>query len=518
MKRRDFIKLMSVSIISVQGCSGAVSISGRAKRPNILLIMSDDMGFSDLGCYGGEVETPNLDGLAMNGLRFTEFHGTGRCWPSRATLMSGRYSNKLTANQVTIPEVLKTAGYQTGMVGKWHLSRTPSEKNAPVNRGFDSYYGSLVGGSYWMPPNLSRDSKLVEPDGDDYYYTEKLGEEAIKQIYNFAKSDKPFFQYIAFNCPHWPLHAREEVIQKYIDRYKDGWFELRKKRYKRMQEIGLIDKKRWPLPEPEPIVEDWDKVDHKDWRIRNMAVYAAMIDHMDQEMARIIAALKDTGRFEDTLIIFTNDNGACSEHLHGDGWNTANNVLEWAKENGKTISVGDEKDVPTGGPLTYHSVGHNWANAQNTPLRRYKANVHEGGACVPCIMHWPKGLKQPAGSVTRQRGHMVDIMSTCIELAGASYPKTFNGSSILDNEGTSLVPVIKGKKKDPDRAYYFNHQGTHAIIKGDWKIVREKRGDNKWHLYNVTREKTEITDYAQRMPEKVKELEVLWDARFAADR
>ena len=517
MKRCDLLRLLLVAL-SLQGCSSIGRASSGDKRPNILLIMSDDMGFSDLGCYGGEIETPHLDRLANTGLRFTEFYGTARCWPTRATLMSGRYSNRLSPNQVTIPELLRTVGYQTGMVGKWHLSGTPSEKNAPVNRGFDSYYGSLYGGSYWMPPKLSRDNQLIEPRGKDYYYTEKLGDEAISQIYNFAKSEKPFFQYIAFNCPHWPLHAREEVIQKYLKRYRSGWFALRKHRYQRMLDMGIIDKKRWPLPKPEPGVEDWNSVDHKDWRIRNMAVHAAMIDHMDQEMSRVIAALEDTGRFENTLIVFTNDNGACSEHLKTNAWNTADNVLEWARKNGKTISVGDNMDVPSGGPLTYHSVGHNWANAQNTPLRRYKANVHEGGACVPCIMHWPLGLKQKAGYITNQRGHMVDILSTCIELAGASYPASFNGNPIEPNEGTSLVNVIKGRKQDPQRAYYFNHQGTHALIKGDWKIVREKRGDNKWHLYNLTREKTEITDHAERMPGKVNELAVLWDARFGSDK
>jgi len=515
MKRRDFLKLLSVSVLSVPGCSSFESFSPKAKPPNILLIMSDDMGFSDLGCYGGEIETPNLDRLAANGLRFTEFYSTGRCWPSRATIMSGRYSDRLSSKQVTIAELLKTVGYQTSLVGKWHLSRTATDENSPIKRGFDSYYGAIVGGgSYWRPPGLTRNTQSVEPDSPDYYYTEKIGDEAVKLIHGYGKSSKPFFQYVAFTAPHWPLHAREKVIQKYITRYRSGWPRLRQQRYQRMLAMGLIDKKRWPLPAPEPVVEDWDAVDHKDWRVRNMAVYAAMIDHMDQAIGRIIGALKATGSLDDTLIIFTNDNGACSEHLSGNAWNTANNVLAWAKENGKAISVGDNMDVETGGPLTFHSVGRNWANAQNTPLRRYKANVHEGGACVPCIMHWPKGLKQPAGSVTDQRGHMVDILSTCIELAGVSYPAEFSGNRLDPNEGISLVPVIQGHTQDHNRAYYFNHAQTHAVIKGDWKVVRERGEKGTWHLYNITREKTEITDYAARMPEKVKELASLWQARW----
>ncbi len=518
MKRRDFLKALSISVLSTQGCSSVGHVAPKGKRPNILLIMSDDMGFSDLGCYGGEIETPNLDGMADNGLRFTEFYCTGRCWPSRATLLSGCYGNRLTSNQVTIAELLKTVGFQTGMVGKWHLSKTATE-NGPVQRGFDSYYGTIDGaGSYWLPPSLTRNTQPVEPDSRDFYYTEKIGDQAVQQIHDFAKSPKPFFQYVAFTSPHWPLHAREDVIKKYLKRYRTGWQALRQERYQRMIDMGLIDKQRWPLPAPESVVEDWDTVDHKDWRIRNMAVYAAMIDHMDQAIGRIVGALKDTGCLEDTLIIFTNDNGACSEHLRGNAWNTAKNVLEWAETQGKTISVGDNMDIESGGPLTFHSVGRNWANAQNTPLRRYKANVHEGGACVPCIMHWPRGLKPPPGSVTGQRGHLVDILSTCIELAGASYPGTFNGNSILPNEGTSLLAAIQGRKQDPRRTYYFNHQGTHAVIKGDWKIVRERGEKGKWHLYNLTREKTEITDHAERMPEKVKELATLWESRFGADK
>jgi arylsulfatase len=369
-----------------------------------------------------------------------------------------------------------------------------------------------------MPPSLTRDTQTIEPDSPNFYYTEKIGDEAVKQIYGFAKSQKPFFQYVAFTAPHWPLHAREAVIQKYIKRYRTGWHALRQERYLRMIEMGVINKARWPLPAPEPRVQDWDSVDHKDWRIRNMAVYAAMIDHMDQAIGQIVGALKETGYLEDTLIIFTNDNGACSEHLSGNAWDTADNVLAWAKKNGKTISVGDNMDVETGGPLTFHSVGHNWANAQNTPLRRYKANVHEGGACVPCIMHWPRGLIPPGGSITNQRGHMVDILATCIELAGVSYPRTFNGHSILPNEGTSLLPTIQGRNQDPQRAYYFNHAGTHAVIKGDWKIVREGGKKGTWHLYNLSREKTELTDHAERMPEKVKELAILWETRFGSSQ
>ncbi len=224
------------------------------------------------------------------------------------------------------------------------------------------------GGSYWTPPGLTRDTQFVEPDGEDYYYTDKIGEEAARQIEAFATKDKPFFQYVAFTAAHWPIHAPEKTIQKYIERYRGGWEKLREDRYARMLKMGIIDRERWPLPPMEPGVADWESVDHKAWHIRNMAVYAAMVDHMDQAVGRIVDALRRTGQLDNTLIVYMHDNGACSEHLSGNGWGTANNVLAWAEKNGKTIAVGDQYDTPMGGPLTYGSVGHNWANAQNTPL------------------------------------------------------------------------------------------------------------------------------------------------------
>jgi len=510
IRKKDALRLFYLIIFGICLFRVSACTTKGDARPNILLILSDDMGFSDLGCYGGEVETPNLDALAAHGLRFTEFYATSRCWPTRATLMSGRYSNKLGDEQVTIAELLKPAGYLTAMVGKWHLSKT-AKVNGPMQRGFDAFYGSPTGGgSYWKQPNLSRGTEIIEPE-DNFYYTTQIGIEAVKQIEEFAKSDKPFFQYVAFTAPHWPLHAPEETVQKYLGRYKNGWAALRQARYERMIKMGLIDPERWPLPPPEEIVQDWASIDHKEWRSRNMAVYAAMIDLLDQAVGKIVSALKQTNQFENTLIIFTNDNGACDEHLSGNGWGTADNVLAWAKSQGKVLSVGDDYDVPSGGPFSYHSVGHNWANAQNTPLRRYKANVHEGGACVPCIMHWPAGMTAN-GEITRQRGHMVDVLATCLDLAGAYYPEKFKGKSILPNEGISLVPILKGRQMDDEHAYYFNHQGTYAIIKGDWKIVCERGGE--WELYNLKTDKTEMTNLAGEMPEKVKQLARLWEARF----
>ncbi len=483
-----------------------------ADRPNILIILTDDMGFSDLGCFGGEIETSNLDGLAANGLRFTEFYNTARCWPTRATLMSGIYSNGLGNKQVTIPQLLKTAGYDTGMVGKWHLGKNPA-KDGPIQRGFDDFYGTMTGaGSFFDPYTLTRNTEFTEVDEEDYYYTDRIGEEAVRQIEGFAKTDKPFFQYVAFTAAHWPIHAPEESIQKYIQMYEDGWEKLRADRYERMLKMGIIDKDRWPLPPREGNVKPWDTIDHKPWRIRNMAVYAAMVDHMDQAVGNIVNALKSTKQIENTLIIYFHDNGACPEHLGGNGWNTANNILAKAKKAGKKIAVGDVFDVPMGGPMTYGSVGHNWAHSQNTPMRRYKMNVHNGGACTPAIVHWPAGLKTKPGTISDQRGHVIDMMATCLDLADAEYPEEFNDKALPPHESLSLVPIFKGSSNDRDHAYIFNHGGTHAIVKGDYKIVRE--GRRPWALYNLAKNRTETENLAAKKPELVLEMATIWEQRW----
>lgn len=488
------------------------TFANATERPNILIILTDDMGFSDLGCFGGEIQTPRLDSLAADGIRFTEFYNTARCWPTRATLISGMYADGLKSSQVTIPQVLKTAGYETGMVGKWHLGRDP-KKDGPIQRGFDDFYGTMTGaGSFYDPYTLTRNTELIEVDTKDYYYTDRIGAEAVRQIENFAKTDKPFFQYVAFTAAHWPIHAPEASVRKYIKHYENGWDRLADERYARMLKMGIIDEQRWPRPAREKRVKDFDSIDHKDWRVRNMAVYAAMVDHMDQAVGNIVDALKRTDQFDNTLVIYFHDNGACPEHLSGNGWNTANNILAKAKKAGKMIAVGDKYDVPMGGSDTYGSVGHNWAWAQNTPMRRYKSNVHNGGACTPAIMHWPTGCKVRPGTITRQRGHVVDIMATCIELANAKYPKTYNGEVIAPHESFSLIPILRGKTVDREHTYYFNHSNTHAVVTGDYKLVREY--GRPWALYNITENRTETINLAKDQPERVKQLAALWETRW----
>ncbi|MGC1481341.1 MAG: arylsulfatase [Chthoniobacterales bacterium] len=478
--------------------------------PNIVVLLADDMGYSDLGCFGGEIETPNLDQLAADGLRFTDFYNTARCWPTRATILTGTYSDRIEEGRATLPQVLKTADYQTGMVGKWHLGTDP-KTDGPIQKGFDSFYGTMGGaGSFWNPPLLARDTELISPEGEDYYYTDAITEEAVRQINQFSEAKEPFFQYVAYTAPHWPLHAPEETIDKYLDRYQGGWKELREERYARMIEMGIIDEDTWPLPPMEPGVPDWETVDHKPWRVRNMAIHAAMVEIMDQGIGKIVDALKSTGAYENTLIVFMSDNGACAEHLHDNAHGTATNVIAEAEEAGETIAVGDQYDVPMGGPLTFGSIGKNWANALNSPLRRYKSNVHEGGACTPAIVHWPAGMKQ-RGEITRQRGHVVDLMATCIELAEATYPAEHDGVATGPLDSLSLVPVLTGGEQPPEHPYYFNHAGTRALIRGDWKVMRE--ADGAWKLYNLRNDRTETTDVSASHPELVNELTDLWEAK-----
>ncbi|MDF7824599.1 arylsulfatase [Pontiellaceae bacterium B12227] len=495
---------------------GLCCVLQAAERPNIIIILTDDMGYSDLGCYGGEIETPNLDSLADNGHRFSEFYNCARCWTSRTALMSGCYVEWLRSpKNVTIAQLLKTAGYQTGMVGKWHVAdkaEGPAGPNAPFQRGFDDYFGTLSGaGSFYDPHTLTRNDKETVA-GEGFYYTDRIGVEAVRQIEAFAKTDQPFFQYVAFTAPHWPMHAPEDEIQKYINRYDDGWEVLRNERYERMLEMGIIDAARYPLPPMEPGVPDWESIEHKAWYARQMAIYAAMVDIMDQNVGRMVDALKRSGQFENTLIVFVNDNGARAEIPKKGG--SASYIAAKAKERGEMVSQGNDVNVKMGGPLTFSAVGPNWANAQNTPMRRYKKNVHNGGALTPAIMHWPAGLKVKAGSITEQRGHVVDIMATCLELAGMEYPETFNGSRIHKLDSRSLLPILKGATVPRDRAYFFRHAGTSAIVKGDFKLVKDKGG--QWELYDLAKNRTETEDIAGQYPERVTELSKLWNEKWGS--
>ena len=435
-----------------------------SSRPNILVILTDDMGYSDLGCYGGEIRTPNLDQLAAQGLRFTQFYNTARCCPTRASLLMGLYPHQaaighmeqprggleayqgdLSRHAVTLAEVLKTAGYGTYAVGKWHVtqfnvklewSRQPvrSQQNWPLQRGFDRFYGIIGGGgSYFEPSSLARDNTRITPQSDpdyqpeSYYFTDAITDEAIGFLaaHHQKQPSQPFFMYLAHVAPHNPLHAREEDIARYQGKYAEGYEPVRKARFERARQLGVIDQ-GWDLSTQ---AQDWGRVKNKAWESRCMEVYAAQVERMDQGVGRIVAELQKQGRLENTLILYLHDNGASAEPTGRGG------ATDWG---GRTFN--SEPGVMPGPADTFISYGEGWANVSNTPFRSYKHYVHEGGIATPLIAHWPARIKQPGGLV-RQPSHLVDIMATCAEVAGARYPEQFHGNKIQPMEGRSLVPA-----------------------------------------------------------------------------
>jgi len=548
--RRDFLRTMGLgaAAIAVPGTVRSAAARGNAAGPNIVLIMSDDMGYSDIGCYGSEIDTPNLDGLAADGLRFTQFYNTARCCPTRASLMTGLYPHQagvghmmndrgadgyrgnLNRNCVTIAEVVKTAGYRTYMSGKWHVTRHISPDgpkfNWPCQRGFDKFYGTIHGaGSFYDPSTLTRDNTMVTPFNDpeyrprEFYYTDAISDNAVNFIRKHNSSD-PFFMYVAYTAAHWPMHARERDIAKYKGRYDKGWDALRAERYKRMIELGVIDEK-WPMSPADN--EGWDNEKNKQWQTRRMEVYAAMIDVMDRGIGRIVEELKRTGRFDNTLIFFLQDNGGCAEEYGSRGPvkpdpsekvelkpmdkdELQTQMRPAVTRDGRPVRIGE--GVMPGPADTYIAYGKQWANVSNTPFRMYKHWVHEGGISTPLIVHWPAGIKA-RGELRHQPGHLIDIMTTCVDVSGATYPTEYKGTSIQPMEGRSLVPVFDNKPIDRD-AIYWEHERNRAVRQGKWKIVA-KGADGPWELYDMEADRSELNDLAERMPERVKKMADLWD-------
>lgn len=524
----------------------------RADRPNIVIIMSDDMGYSDIGCYGGEIDTPNLNSLADNGLRFTQFYNTGRCCPTRASLLTGLYPHQAGVgwmmtdsgydgyrgdlnNQCrTIAEVLKPAGYRTYMSGKWHVTKqesAQSEKyNWPLQRGFEKFYGTISGaGSFWDPWSLVRQNTPISCAADPeyrpetYYYTHAISDHAVRFIQDHQKEseEEPFFLYVAYTAAHWPMHALPQDIVKYQSRFDAGFSQLRQERYQRMQKMGLI-RPEWALSDD---AEQWDQVSHREWDLRNMEVYAAMVDSMDQGIGNIVAALKETGQLEDTLVMYLQDNGGCAEGLGrtargGLTTRTASATLPVMKPEAlqtKMIPDQTRDGFPTlmgpgvmpGPDGTYIAYGRGWANVSNTPFREYKHWVHEGGIATPLIAHWPAGIKGK-GKLTSQPGHLIDLMATCVDLAEAEYPSMVNGHAIKPLEGRSLHPAFLKQKIQRD-ALYWEHEGNRAVREGDWKLVAKgPAGD--WELYNLRKDRTEQTNLAAIHPELTARLAAKFDA------
>jgi len=518
MDRRDFLKALGIGVAAaaIPGCANFAWPSKSnplARRPNIVLIMADDMGFSDLGCYGSEINTPNLDNLAAQGIRFTQFYNAARCCPTRASLLTGLYPHQagmggmtnpggdknitgpyqgyLNDKCVTIAEVLKTAGYNTLMSGKWHVGE--NRPHWPVDRGFDRYYGLISGAANYFDITKTKskgrvrrfaiDDKPYVPKSKNFYMTDAITDNAVKFLDQYARDDHPFFLYVAYTAPHWPLHALPEDIAKYKGKYLKGWDQLRKERYQRMIQLGIIDKK-WPLTPRDDGAVAWDTVQDKQLMDLKMAVYAAQIDRMDQGIGRIIAKLKETGKEQNTLVLFLSDNGAC--HETGPlGFDRRHNGL------------------PPGGVDSYMSYGRSWANAGNTPFRRFKKWTHEGGISTPLIARWPAVIKKQ-NSITHQPGHITDIMATCCDIANARYPKTYKARNITPLQGKSLLPIFQGKKRPPHDPIYWEHMGNCAVRHGKWKLVAEKNGP--WELYDLQADRTEMNNLIDTYPQKARQL------------
>ncbi len=526
-------------------------------RPNIIVILADDMGFSDIGCYGSEIRTPNLDRLAKGGLRFTQFYNAARCCPTRASLLTGLYPHQagighmmedrgaegyrgnLNRNCITLAEALRPAGYHTYAVGKWHVTPGQTAKaladthNWPLQRGFERFYGTIHGaGSYWDPSALVRDNRLITAANDpgyrpkQFYYTDAIADHAVTFVRDHVRAHpgEPFFLYTAFTAAHWPMHAKESDIAKYRGRYRGGYETVRTARWSKLKRLGLVD----PTWTPTQIVGDWNQVKDRAFEERCMEVYAAMIDCLDQGIGRLVAELKAQGQFENTLILFLQDNGGCAE-LVGRGQNPATRgerpslapmspddqqFNSQPKQTRDGWPVRQGYGVLPGSPDTYIAYGREWANVSNTPFREYKHWTHEGGISTPLIAHWPAGLaRSRRNRLEAEPAHLVDIMATCVDLAGADYPKSRDGSAIKPMAGVSLRPLFSGNPLGRPQPIFWEHEGNRAVRAGKWKLVGKE--NRPWELYDMERDRTELHDLAAAQPEKVQELSAQWETYAA---
>jgi arylsulfatase A-like enzyme len=550
--------------LSVLSCTAPDSGGGASEtlspaRPDIVLIMADDMGYSDLGSYGSEIRTPNLDELAANGLRYHHFYNQARCMPTRAALLTGRYPHQtglgemqsdrglpgyrgnINHTSVTVAEALEGTGYRSYVVGKWHLTGhdapdEPEENrfNWPLQRGFDRFYGTIQGaGSFFAPTTLTwgnenidegrvfpgvpwappADARLPVKDDGAFYYTDAINETSARFIREHHRDHPgdPFFLYVGHVAPHWPLHAYEEDYLPYLDLYRQGWDEVRRQRHERMIEMGVVDP-RWPLPDRPSALPAWDhltmedlpeevraalqahNLDIREEMALRMAIHAAMVERMDRGIARIVQALRDTGRFENTLVLFLSDNGAAAEWgTYGFGWPRL-----------------ELHGVPTGGPQSYASVGVAWAHVANAPFRLWKTFNHEGGAATPFIAHWPAGIGA-RGEWRAQIGHIIDVLPTLLDVTGSAYPTEYGGHRIEPYEGVSLVPSFRDEPLDREDLLYFEHLGRRAVRDGRWKLVTSEAGiDGRWKLYDMETDRFETRDLAAEHPDRVRELAARW--------
>jgi arylsulfatase A-like enzyme len=502
-------------------------------RPNIVVILVDDMGYSDIGCYGGEIDTPNIDRLAAQGVRFSQFYNAGRCSPSRASLLTGLhphqtgigvltkndlahggYPGSLNRDCVTIAEVLQDAGYATCLAGKWHLVSDVQNPNDawPTRRGFDEFFGTLQGSSsYFQPGSLTRGEVNVESEAvGDFYYTDAITDFACDFVRRAGSGSKPFFLYTAYTAPHWPLHAPEADVAKYRGRFDEGWDVLRERRIERLYASGILDETA-ALSARDPTQPAWPDAADKAWELRRMEVYAAQVERMDRGVGRIVSALEAAGQCENTLVMFLSDNGACAEPLPLDGDADAfvrhrPYLRRLRPRNGKELRVGNYPSIMPGGDDTFASYGRSWANLSNTPFRFYKRWTHEGGVATPLVVHWPEGGLID-GSIVRDPLQLTAVMPTLLEVAGATHPTRRHGRSVLPLEGCSFLPALRGKVQDV-ATLYWEHTGNAALRDGRWKLVREF--PHPWELYDMTVDRSETRDLAAANPEVVRQLGQSW--------
>ena len=502
----------------------AGSFSLFAKRPNVLLIMADDMGFSDLGCYGGEIRTPRLDSLAKGGIRFTNFYSENMCWVSRASMLTGVYhrtsikNNALHPRCLTLPEALRSNGYQTGMMGKWHLAGNYTKDGGahavfPDQRGFDHFYGILGGASsFFAPFGLKRNRSSIDHEfmnDREYYFTHAIGREAVSFLKKIPK-DEPFFLYLPFTAAHWPLHAPDEAIEAYKGKFSAGWDVLRKKRLERMKVLQVIDPKVVLSPR-HPNVPAWQDVPNKAWQERRMEVYAAQVTLMDKVIGEVIDHLRKSDQLENTLTFFTIDNGGCHVEY---GANRKGDYLPEKTRDGRTMRPGNLTDLMPGPEITYQSYGYGWANLSNTPFRLFKQYDHEGGIHTPMIAHWPKGIRN-SGSVCGTLSHLVDLMPTILEASKVKPTEQSGGAQRIAWDGRSILPSLLGKEQSDPKMLFFHHARGKAIRMGSWKLVLNKDGKKQaeWELYDLSKDPNETNDLAKREPERVRRMAFLWEKR-----
>jgi arylsulfatase len=527
-----------------------------ASRPNVVIILADDMGFSDLGCYGGEIHTPHIDAMAQQGVRFAQFYNMARCCPTRASLLTGlyphqagigamnqkldnkpAYQGELNDKCVTLAEVLRSSGYHTAMVGKWHLCHlniahvpeaqakamldfqvddpiSESKANWPCNRGFEEHWGTIPGvENYYDPYGLVHNEVTIRPDKPNFYYTDFITDHAVQMVDNYAADPRPFFMYVAYTAPHWPLQAREEDIEHYAETYSVGWDAIRQARFARQIAMGLVDKdwglspRAWnpALNEGESIVGPWKSAPAKAWQARRMAVYAAMIENMDRGVGKILDEISARGIDRNTMVIFLSDNGACQEQVESGWYDVASKTRD-----GTDITVGNKSSYMPGPEDVYQSYGPAWANASNTPFRKFKHFTEEGGIATPFIVRWPGTVNQ-AGQIEKdQVGDVIDFMPTILDVAGASYPKQFKNNIIVPEEGIDLLPIIMGGPANSRGPLCWEHEGNRAVRIDNWKLVAPH--GEAWKLFDMVNDRTELHDVAAEHPDKVKQLHEAYDA------